>query len=331
MTTMMQIAKCAGVSPGVVSRIINGDTTLRVSKETRQRVETAIRDANYSPNVMAQLLASSKAGIIAFVVHDVANPVYGGILKGAHEEATRQDKALLVGDAAAGKASNTRLAQMVAAGGVEGLILQPAGEQSDELIANAARKGVPIVLLQAGMDIDAHLVQFPDEQATIIATRHLRSLGHEKIGCLATEQGLTFTQARLAGWRKTMGKHANDKKVVFAPPNSDGGVRAMRDLLERYPDMTGLVCFNVVAAVGAVRELGKRGIRVPEDLSIIAIHEVKFIQDLRVPLTVVEMPVLDMGREAVKSVCTPPLEPRSHIILESPPVLIKRDSTAPPR
>ncbi|MFL2765103.1 MAG: LacI family DNA-binding transcriptional regulator [Paracoccaceae bacterium] len=328
MATMAQIARKAGVSLGVVSRIISNDKTLRVGNNTRKRVEMIIKEMNYSPNVMAQSLASSQAGTIAVVLHDIANPVYGEILRGAQIEAARQNKAIILGDASADASSNTKLAQMIGGGGVDGLILQAAGEISDEVIAGAVRQEVPIILLQADMEINAHNIQLPDKEAAIIATRHLVDLGHKRIGCLATGEGLSFTQRRHSGWCEVMGEDANEELVVFAAPNSAGGERGMLELLEKRPDITGLVCFNVVAAVGALRVAKANGFDIPKDLSIIAIHDVKFAQDLWIPLSVVSMPLWEIGEAAVRTVCAPPPEAKTSFQLDLPPKLIIRKSTS---
>lgn len=329
MVTMAEIAKKAGVSPAVVSRVINNDKSLRIGKETRKRVEAVIRELNYAPNVVAQSLASSRSGLIAVIVHDMANPVYGEILRGAQAEANRQNKAIILGDASAGMGSNTRLARMIGGGGVEGLILQAAGEFSDEILASAVRQELPVVLLQAGMDINAHLVQLPDREAAIMATRHLREIGHRRIGCLATQEGLTFTNQRLEGWRQEMGDEAQNELVLHTEPNSDAGAAGALELLERCPDITAMVCFNVVSAVGAMRAIRSKGLKVPENLSIIAIHDVKFAQDLWSPLSVVAMPLWQMGQLAVETVCSPPTTSRSQIEVRSKPELVLRESTRP--
>lgn len=329
MVTMAEIAKKAGVSPAVVSRVINNDKSLRIGNETRKRVEAVIRELNYAPNVVAQSLASSRSGLIAVIVHDMANPVYGEILRGAQAEANRQNKAIILGDASAGMGSNTRLARMIGGGGVEGLILQAAGEFSDEILASAVRQELPVVLLQAGMDINAHLVQLPDREAAIMATRHLREIGHRRIGCLATQEGLTFTNQRLEGWRQEMGDEAQNELALHTEPNSDAGAAGALELLERCPDITAMVCFNVVSAVGAMRAIRSKGLKVPENLSIIAIHDVKFAQDLWSPLSVVAMPLWQMGQLAVETVCSPPTISRSQIEVRSKPELVLRESTRP--
>lgn len=329
MATLAEIAKKAGVSPAVVSRVINKDATLRIGRKTRERVEAVVREMNYAPNVVAQSLRSAKSGTLAVVLHDIANPVYGEILRGAQEEAERQNKAILLGDAAAGSASGSRLAQMIGGGGVDGLVLQASGSSTDLLIAQAARQNVPVVLLQTRLEVEAHLVSLPDADAAAMATTHLRELGHRRIGCLATEKGLTFTENRLQGWRDTMCEDADDDCLVFSGPSAKEGEAAMRALLERQGGLTGLVCFNVVTAVGALRACRAMGLRVPGDLSVIAIHDVKFAEDLHVPLTVVRMPLAEMGRTSVQLICSPQSASNVNVHVSTPPELVIRKSCAP--
>ncbi len=330
MATLAEIAKRAGVSPAVVSRVLNKDTTLRIAKETRERVEAVIRDTNYAPNVAAQSLRSAKSETVAVVFHDIANPVYGEILRGAQEEAERQKKAILLGDAAVGGASGSRLAQMIGGGGVDGLILQASGTRTDALIVQAARQEVPVVLLQTRLDIEAHLILLPDAEAAAMATAHLKGLGHRRIGCLATEPGLTFTEDRMKGWRQEMGGDVDEDCVTHSGPAAAEGEVAAHDLLSRHPDLTGLVCFNAVAAVGALRAARALGRDVPGDLSVIAIHDLKFAADLQVPLTVVRMPLAEMGRASIRTICDPNGARAPTTRITTPPELLIRESTAPP-
>ncbi|MYI67927.1 MAG: LacI family transcriptional regulator [Boseongicola sp. SB0673_bin_14] len=233
----------------------NKDRTLRISKETRARVEDTLIELGCSPNVVAQSLASSRSGTIAVVVHDISDPKYGAVLRGAQQETARQGMAVLLGDASTGSESNARLARMIRGGGVDGLILQGAGENSDSQIAAAVRKAVPIVLLHADMEIDARLVCLPDKEAALLATGHLRDLGHQCIGCLATESGLTCTDARLSGWRQATGTDADDSLIVHASPNATQGELGMQEPPERRSGITAVVCFNVVSAVCALRQI----------------------------------------------------------------------------
>ncbi|MCY3878999.1 MAG: LacI family DNA-binding transcriptional regulator [Rhodobacteraceae bacterium] len=330
MATLAEIAHRAGVSSALVSRVINNDGTLRVSRKTRENILKVAHELNYAPNVVAKSLRSSKSDTIAFVVHDAANPVYGEILRGAQAEAERRNKAILLGDSAAGNVGNSRLAQMIGGCGVDGLILQAAGIQADNLIIKAAHQKVPVVQLQTDIGLGGSLIQLPDIPAAEMATRHLRELGHRTIGCLATSEGLTFTEGRMQGWRNEMGAAADPSLVAHAAPFAAEGASVTRELLLRRPDITGLVCFNVVAAIGAMRAANALGLDVPQDLSIVSIHDMKFAGDLKVPLTVVRMPLAEMGRVATKTVCIEASEIPARITIGTAPEFVQRQSTAVP-
>lgn len=335
MATLSDIAREAGVSSGVVSRVINRDATLRISEQTRDRVLKAIKDLDYSPNIAAQTLRSSKSDIIAVILHDVTNPVYAEIMRGAQAAAARREKALVVFDSATGEESATRLAAMIGGGALDGLIIQAAGEVSDVVLARAATRKVPTILLQASLDIDAHLISLPDEQAAEMATAHLIEAGHRKIGCLATAEEMLFTERRLAGWRRAMRSHglsADRESVVFAASDMAAGAAACAKLLSERADLTGLVCFNALSAIGAMKAVGQMGRRIPDDVSVVAIHDLPFADVLSTPLTTVAMPLYDMGARAIELVCGEALAIGSSVIDTHPPKLISRESVAtPPR
>lgn len=303
--TISDIAKAAGVSPAVVSRVVNRDKTLRIGKETRERVQRAIEELDYAPNAAARSLRSASSGLVAIVVHDVTNPVYGEILRGAQQTAGDLGKAIIVSDGSHLDDRASRLLELIGGNGLDGLILQAGGVNSDLVLARAGRQSVPTVLLQAALDTNAHLVCLPDEKATQIATNYLLSLGHTRIGCLATGKGMTFTHHREAGWRGALrraGQSVDARSIVYGQPSIEAGKNSVGHLLDANPELTALVCFNVVAAIGALQAAQAHGLRVPEDLSIVAIHEIELADHLSVPLTTVAMPLFEMGAKAVELV-----------------------------
>ncbi len=148
--------------------------------------------------------------------------------------------------------------------------------------------------------------------------------------CLATAAGLTFTDARLSGWREATGTDADDALIVHALPNATHGELGMQELLERRSDITDVFCFNVVSAVGALRQIKSAGLRVPDNLSVIAIHDLQFAPDISVPLTVVAMPLSEMGELAVKSSCVPQPSAKTRTVLSQRLELIAQKSATPP-
>ena len=209
LTTLAQIAKAAGVSPAVVSRLLNGDKTLRISDATRGRVLGLVKEMDYTPNAAARSLRSAKSGLFALVVHDVSNPVYVEIIRGAQQAAAAHNKALLLGDASGGSASVERVVELINGGGLDGLILQAQGDAADRVLANAAKRSIPAVLMQADIDDESHLLSLPDEAAAALATEHLLELGHRAVACMCTAWGLIFSKNGKADGRRRCGDRAS--------------------------------------------------------------------------------------------------------------------------
>ena len=334
MTTLADIALATGVSPAVVSRVVNRDPNLRISASTRERVLRAIKDRGYSPNVAARSLRSSRSGIVAAIVNDLANPVYSEIIRGAQSAAGKAKRALLLGDLSCGPESAAHLADLISGNGVEGLIIQASGGVNDSLLVRAARRNLPVVLLQSRLELKAHLVMLPDRAAAATATAHALGLGHRQIGCVATHAGLTFTEARRGGWESAL--EAADMPttkcpIVHAGSTIADGQKAAAELLDQSPGLTALICFNVLAAVGALKEARERGLSVPRDISIVALHDIDLAAHLNPPLTTVAMPLYEMGRRAVEILCCAQGVADGETVIRSPPPrLICRGSTAAP-
>ena len=328
MAKLADIAKAAGVSSAVVSRVINKDPTLRVSEETRERVLEAITALDYSPNIAAKSLRSARSGLVGILLNDITNPVYAEILRGAQAAAVKNAKALLVFDSSMGEESAQRLATLIGGGALDGLIIQAAGEVSDSVIARAAARKVPTVLLQADLDLDAHMINLPDEDAARIATEHLIDNGHRKIACLATAEGMRFTDRRLQGWRSALAVAGlSESGLVFASSDMDSGEAALAELTAGAPDTTAILCFNVLSAIGALRGLNHSGRRVPEDVSLIAIHDVPFADVLSTPLTTVAMPLYEMGSHALE-VLSREQAVAGETLVDRAPKLIRRSSVS---
>jgi len=331
LATLADIAHRAGVSSAVVSRVLNKDPALRVSKETRQRVLNAAAEFDYTPNIAARSLRSARSGLVGILLNDVTNPVYAEIMRGAQAAALKNEKALIVFDSAAGAIGASRFSNLIGGGGLDALVIQTAGSVSDNVVARAASKQIPTIFLQADLDIDGHLVSLPDCEAARIATEHLIEKGHQRIACLATGKGLRFTDSRLQGYRQAI-EAAGAKQIpaVFAESSIQAGEAAASEMLQASPEATAIVCFNILSAIGAMQALTKSGRSIPEDMSIITLHDLPFADVLATPLTAVAMPLFGLGEKAIDIACQAN-ERASETTITAPPRLVERDSVAPPR
>ena len=334
MATVQETARAAGVSASVVSRILNGDTSLRVSAETRSRVLEAIERLDCSPNFAARALRSAKSGLLALVVYDFGNPVYPEIIAGAQQEAASFGKSVLLGegDETAGKSGSIR--DLVGGGGADGLILQGVGGSRDRDLVGSARRWMPTVLLQSGDAEGSTLVRLDDAEAGRIAAERLLDLGHTRIGCLGTRGGLRITSERKKGWVSALRSRGHrPQEEWFVPAGSTylDGARAAADLLRATPGLTALVCCNVIAAVGALSAMTDLGRTVPDDLSLVAIHDAEIAEFVRPALTVVKTPLRQLGAAAARECCAKRSVRPAEVVVRSPePKLVKRGSDASP-
>jgi LacI family transcriptional regulator len=292
MATIKDVATLAGVAPSVVSRLLNGDATLRVRPETRDRIHDAVARLRYTPNVAARSLRAGRSGAIAMALHDVVNPVYSEIVAGAQQAAAGLDQALLLGDVDSLAQGTGTLMRMIHGGAIDGLVMQGASRPSDEVLARFATK-VSTVMLQEDPRPGITVVGLADEEAGRVATQHLLDLEHTRIGCITTVRGTRPARDRLRGWRHRL---------------RSAGIEV-----------------RLVAAVDC-------GYTVPDDLSVVAIHDIPMAEFVRPALTTVRLPLNELGRRAVGL-----LSPDGHraetsvVVTEPAPTLVVRASTAPRR
>lgn len=336
MATNADIARMAGVSPAIVSRIVNNDQTLRVSAETRARVLKAIAETDYSPNIAARTLKAAKSGIIALVVHDLTSSVYSEIISGAYEAAHAFGKTVLVGEAAALARGQSHLGAWISGGGVDAVILQGAGTDTDVTLTRAARAKVPTVLLQTGNPESSTVLKLDDATAGRVATQHLIELGHSRIGFLGVDDARLFSQGRQQGWESALldaGIEPAKEWVAQGGNSFPAGAQGMAELAKKAPEISGVVVASIVAAIGVLASLRDLGKSVPGDMSVIAIQDIPLADYLSPPLTSIKMPLRELGMKAVELVCSDEQLAPSLITLDAAPEpqIVVRSSTGKPR
>ena len=332
MATMATIARAAGVSPSVVSRIINSDETLRVRNGTRKRVEDLIRELDYAPHKAARSLRSARSGYLALVMHDLENPVNAEIFSCAQRAAARHGIAIIPGEASR-KGDCSLLEDLIGGGGVDGLILQGANTKMDRVLSRAARRKIPTVHLQSGYSKDSRVVSIDNQKAARIATQHLLDLGHRRIGFLHVAQHLPFSQERKAGWMNSLSDAGIQPE--FSWQGTGGfdffaGARGIEKLLASAEGLTAAVFSNVISAIGALSKAFDMGIRVPREFSVVAIHDSDMAKCTRPSITAVRTPLERVAEIAVEEICSRTDKIRKRILVSEPSLrLVERMSSGP--
>lgn len=311
LATIRDVARHAGVSVATVSRILTG--TYPSAPATRAKVLRAVSELDYVANAHARGLAGVRPKSVAIVVNSVISPHYAHVAQGVHEEAARQDRLCLVGTTGGDPEREMAAVRLMREEQAEAVILvgnTVADDAYRARMADHARTlaaaGSRLVLCgrpPLGPDVPATVVEYDHTAAAHAITGHLLSAGHRRILFLGRRTGYTTPDSRVAGYRAALAEH----RVPHDPGlEADGtmeraeGHRMMRARLDtgRPLDFTAVFAGNDLIAAGARDALRERGLRIPDDLSMVGFDDLPPSADI--DLTTVHVPHEELGRTAVR-------------------------------
>jgi len=306
--TLRDVAALANVSHQTVSRVINADA--RVIEPTRERVLAALRELNYVPNAVARSLTSARTHTLGVVTANVSDYAFGQTVAGAEAAARRHGFYLLVGSVedASNEAEEAAYLQVLLQRQVEGLILDwpTLVEHSASELAHVAAR-VPVVLVAAATDLAGiQAVDIDNRRAGQEATAYLIDQGHRSIATITGPPEWGAARDRLDGYRDAL--TAADVDVVPAWIKScpdwgpENGRLAMIRLLDEGLRFTAIFAQSDLLAVGAIAELRRRKIRVPEEVSVIGFDDIPIASFLEPPLTTMRQPIRELGELAANIV-----------------------------
>ena len=329
---LRDVAARAGVSPGLVSRLLSNDPSLTVRSETRDAVMAAVRELDYVPNSTAASLRRNRTDAIGLVLDRVTNPVFTEVVHGAQEAAAEFGYGLLMADAEEAERDETFLTGIIKSRRVDGLLLQ-GGYGPRAAMLQRYSESIPSIIVNSTGNDAAPGVRLEDEAAARLATSHLIELGHSDIAFAAGTPG-PASDARRRGYEEsltTAGLPLRPDLVLEAGWQAEDGMRAVNGFLQsgRGADATAYVVGTSVAALGVLSALARAGVRVPEDASVIGIHDPWFAPYLTPALTTVALPLFELGRQSVLQLLTHIRSgrPAEMVITDPPPRLIVRAST----
>ncbi|WP_026924897.1 LacI family DNA-binding transcriptional regulator [Glycomyces arizonensis] len=334
MAKLSDVAARAGVSVSAASRVLSGDPAARLSEETRERVRQAALEIGYQPNFAGRALKLARTDVIALVVPDVTNALFTELTRGVEDEAVARGCVMLLARSEDMQPGGEMFGRLVGEGRVDGLVLQPRDGADPKALAAALGKRSPVVTIHQALP-DASSVVVPDALAARRAVEHLIALGHERIGFAGGLTSSPTAQRRAEGYREALraaGLPYDPALVTWRGYQEADGRAAAAELLTRREPPSALIAANVNAAVGVLAQSRAQGLAVPEDLSVVAVHDAWTAEHTWPPLTCVRLPLYELGRTAVEALANAIAGgPVAHRSVDSPgPVLVERSSTARP-
>jgi LacI family transcriptional regulator len=335
--TIADVAKRAGVSPMTVSRVINGEQTVRPL--TRAAVEEAIRLLNYAPNSAARSLAGGGQVRIGLLYSNPSAAYLSEFLVGVLDQAARGDVQLVIEKCEPGQ-DEQRAARHLIDGGVDGVLLPPPLSDSGEVITMLGEAEVPVVLVASGRPPErVSSVGIDDFEAARAMTRHLLEMGHDRIGFIIGNPNQHASARRLEGYRAALeerGIAADEQLIAQGLFTYRSGLDAAEHLLARDPRPTAIFASNDDMAAATIAVAHRRGIDVPGDLSICGFDDTPFATTIWPELTTIHQPIADMSRAALDQLVVEARDrragkPAPHRRLNLDFALVRRHSDAPPR
>ncbi|WIE62055.1 LacI family DNA-binding transcriptional regulator [Curtobacterium sp. MCLR17_032] len=329
--TIYDVAARAGVSKSLVSLVLQRSP--RVSEQRRAAVLAAIQELDYRPSTAAVSLAGTRSRTIGVVLDDFRNQWFVDLLTGLRESLQDQGHRLVVADRFLNTGLDVSPVEGFLSMRVEGLVI--AGEPDPDLVVPTS---TPVVVAGGRAALPrADTVANDDLAGGRMAAEHLIELGHVRLGFVGGQSAAS--DARLEGWRAgidaaggagTGGSSVTGVAVVLpADVTEETGVTGTHRLLDEHPDVTAVFAANDVTALGAMSAIAERGLRVPEDISVIGYDDTPIAASRYVGLTSIDDRSIDIGRGAgarlLERIADPAL-PTTEVLVE--PRLVARRTTA---
>jgi len=282
---------------------------------------------------MARGLKTSRTTMVGIVVPDLSNPLFPPIVRGAEVELSRAGYMSIIADTNNDADREETALAVLRARQVDGLLVASA-RREDAAIRELHAQGMPMVLVNRRAEhVPLPAVTGDDQLGIELAVAHLRALGHSTIAHLAGPLALSTGLARHRAFRQLVAETGADPSadlVVEARTYSvEEGARATAELLERARP-TAIIAGNDQLAVGAIDALRARGLRCPEDVSVVGFNDMPFVDKLSPPLTTVRVPHAEVGAEAARILLRWMTQGISSSSTTTLPVeLVVRGSTAP--
>ncbi len=332
-TTLKDVARHCGVSPMTVSRILNDQGP--VAKETADRVRRAVRELEYTPNLVAKSLRVNKTMTFGLVASDGTHLLFSRLIHSAMEAATEAGYSVLIANTNRDPALERSSINLLLDKRIDGLILMAPASVGDDELARLRDRGVPVVVIMRNGGFPVDRIVSDNVNAARELVEYLIRRGARDITLLGLPRDHPNGRERWEGYRRAMRKHGlpcDGDRVFHLMPGVWNGYEFVRDLVAGGRRQGAFVCGCDSIAVGGIKAALDAGLDVPGDMQFCGFDDIDMLDFLNVPLTTMRQRVEEMGRESVKMLVErqkPGAREAAPVRVELPCDLIVRRSTDP--
>ncbi|OMP66987.1 LacI family DNA-binding transcriptional regulator [Domibacillus epiphyticus] len=327
MVSIKDVAQKANVSTATVSRVISKPEA--VKEETSKKVLKAIQELNYQPNVLARQLRRLETKTILVIVPDITNTFFSKVLRGIESVAVSNGYKVILGDAGNDVEREEEYLNVLRQKQADGIVMLTARMETG--VIEKFSVDYPLVLACEYIEGSTiPTVSIDNVSSARKATEYLIALGHEKIGTITGPLNVVLGKDRLKGYTQAMARHNLSVEPFLVQEGTftfDSGYNMMMKFLALSNPPTAVFAANDEMAFGAVKAVKSRGLRVPEDVSVIGFDDIEFSAIFEPPLTTISQPTFEIGTKAMELLLKLMNEDeitRNQYILEDS--LIERDS-----
>ncbi len=306
MATIKDVCKAAGVSKATVSRVINGSEF--VKDQTRQSVLAAMKSLGYQPNAFARALATNSYNTFGLILPHFESHYFSAILTQAAQDMQKADKKLFVMNSSDSAAGEEDAVRSLNAHNCDAIIIYSRHLSEAQLSSLQQEIKTQLIVINRSLhDEQLFSFSFDQEQVARLATRYLLNSGHQHIACITTPMSSSTGHQRLSGYKEALEEHGVtiEESLIFPGKSTPkSGYEATLKLLDSGVPFTAIFACADSMAIGAIRALHDRGIKVPEKVSVIGIDGDPAAEYMVPRLSTIALPISELTRDAITTALT---------------------------
>lgn len=294
--TMADVARLAGVSPATVSRCLNGSN---VSPDIKNRVERAVSQLGYRPNLIARGLRKQVSDVWACVISDIENQFFTAVVRGVEDVAREANHSVVLCNTDEDVQREAEYLRLIGAQQMAGVII--SATRTDVDIQGLVRAGVQVVSIDRQLSQPVDTVLVNSHEGAEVATKHLIAMGCRRIACITGRHDTTTGEERLRGYRAALraaGLPVDPAMERYCDFKEDSAFSAAQDLTGEATRPDGFFVANNPMTLGVLKALASRGLDVPHDVAVAGFDDLPWWSYSHPTVTAVAQPAYDMGRAA---------------------------------